>query len=291
MSESLLITAANGRTGRALVSALRGSGHPVRAFIRDIAQWPRLQQLGADDYAVGDLLDDSSIRSALTACHTVVLIGPPMHPEEVATAARFIDAARAVGVRKIVYYSVMHPLRRSVRHHRLKLDAEQLVVESGLPYVIVQPARYMQHLEAIWPTVMATGVHAMPFSTSVLFNLVDLQDLAAATRRVALSSEFDYGTFELAGPEALSQQDMATIISEVTGHAVAARMLDHDAMLAKARAGGASEDRLAQMRIMNEHYDQHGFRGNPQVLQWILGRPAMSFRAYVQRLHDSLLAK
>ena len=36
----------------------------------------------------------------------------------------------------------MHPLRRAVRHHRLKLDAEEALIESGLPYAIVLPMPY-----------------------------------------------------------------------------------------------------------------------------------------------------
>ena len=52
----------------------------------------------------------------------------------------------------------------------------------------------------------------------------------------------------------------------------------------RARAAGASEDRATQMRIMNEHYDRFGFPGNPNVLQWILGRPATTFESYVRRI-------
>jgi hypothetical protein len=51
-----------------------------------------------------------------------------------------------------------------------------------------------------------------------------------------------------------------------------------------ARAKGLPEDRIEQMRIMNAHYDRHGFEGNPHVLESLLGRPATTFAAYVQRL-------
>ena len=57
----------------------------------------------------------------------------------------------------------MHPLLRDIRHHRLKLDTEQDIVESHLNWTIVQPARYMQHLVPIWSRVLEDGVHAMPF--------------------------------------------------------------------------------------------------------------------------------
>lgn len=75
----------------------------------------------------------------------------------------------------------MHPLRRAIRHHRLKLDAEEHLVESGLPYTILQPCRYMQHLLKIWRKVKEENIHAMAFSTKKKFNIVDLKDLAEAS--------------------------------------------------------------------------------------------------------------
>ena len=151
---TILLTAANGRTGRAVLKALAKTGADVKVFIRDERQWPALQQLGAASYALGDMEEASTIDAALASCDSIIHIGPPMHPNEVEITSRFIDAALAHGLSRFVYYSVMHPLRRVVRHHRLKLDAEETLIESGLPCTIVQPIRYMQHLEMIWKKVL-----------------------------------------------------------------------------------------------------------------------------------------
>ena len=51
-----------------------------------------------------------------------------------------------------------------------------------------------------------------------------------------------------------------------------------------ARAAGASDDRVTQMLTMNNHYDQFGFRGNPNILRWLLSRPPNTFENYVKRL-------
>jgi uncharacterized protein YbjT (DUF2867 family) len=210
-----------------------------------------------------------------------------MHPKEVEITESLLEAASRATVGKFVYYSVMHPLRREVRHHRFKLDAEEKVIESGLRYTILQPIRYMQHLDGIWPRVLADRIHAMPFNVDVKFNVVDLSDLADATAKVAVSPDHDFATYELAGPEALSQCDMAEIISEVLGTSVAAEAVAIADMEQRALKAGLSTDRVEQMRIMNEHYDKSGFLGNPNVLNWILGRPLTTFRQYVQRLAKS----
>ena len=281
---TILLTAANGRTGRAVLKALANAGADVKVFVRDEGQWPALKQLGAASFALGDMEDASTIDAAMDSCDGIIHIGPPMHPNEVEITRRFIGAARSRGLSRFVYYSVMHPLRRAVRHHRLKLDAEEELIESGLPYTIVQPIRYMQHLAMIWKKVLDTGVHAMPFNVDLKFNVADLRDLAEATAIAATQPGHLYATYELAGPEALSQRDMAAVISGVLGREIRAEAVSLRQVEKNARAAGASDDRVTQMLTMNEHYDRFGFRGNPNVLRWILGREPNTYENYVKRL-------
>ncbi|MEQ9111053.1 MAG: NmrA family NAD(P)-binding protein [Rhodospirillaceae bacterium] len=280
----VLVTGAHGRTGKPVVKALSAKGASVIAFVRDSAQEAEMTALGASGIAVGDMDDPTTIAPAVAGCDVIVHIGPPMHPDEKTMTSHFIQAAKDAGLSKFVYYSVMHPLRREVRHHSLKLDTEELLIESGMPYSIVQPMRYMQHLEPIWKKVMEEGIHAMPFNTEVKFNVVDLLDLAEATANVTLDDGWLYGTYELAGPEALSQTDMARVIQDVTGKSIKAAQVPISKMQEKARATGASEDRVKQMTIMNEHYDAYGFLGNSRILKLILGRAPTSFADYVARL-------
>jgi uncharacterized protein YbjT (DUF2867 family) len=287
MSGPLLLTGANGRTGRAILKSLVFAKIPVRVFIRDEAQAEELLALGASEYVVGNLEDTASFKHATNGAEKVLHIGPPMYAGEEESSAALIDAARASRVEHFIYYSVMHPLSRAIRHHRLKLEVEERLINSGLTHTIVQPSRYMQHLEPIWSRVTQECVHAMPFNVERKFSVVDLVDLADACAVVASDDRYHFGTYELAGPEALSQQEMAAIISEVIGKRVEARPVSIEEMTAKARAAGANDDRIEQMEIMNRHYDAHGFRSNAVVLECILGRPANSYRSYVRQLVDT----
>lgn len=279
----ILITGANGKTGRAMIRALANAGGQVRAFVRDIGQAEDLRALGAGDIALGDMGDRSSLQAALDGASQILHIGPAMDPNEVEYTDNAIQAAKAADVAQFVYYSVMHPQRREVRHHRLKLEAEEHLIESGLPYTILEPIRYMQHLDPIWSRVVEEGVHAMPFSVDRKFNVADLTDLADAATRVLLEPDHLYATYELAGPEALSQRDMAAIISQVIGRAVRAEAVPLDALERRVRAAGLSDDRVEQMLNMNRHYDQHGFLGNPAILRMLLGREPTTFERYVER--------
>jgi uncharacterized protein YbjT (DUF2867 family) len=280
----ILLSAAGGRTGRALLAAMVARRASVRAFVRKAEQREPLLALGASDVVVGDMLDGDSVRQAAIGCELVVHVGPPMHAQEVQITQSFLNAASDMGAQRFLYYSVMHPFLSDVRHHHLKLQATEMIAAHGLPWSIIEPCRYMQHLEPMWPTVRDTGVHAMPFNIEAQFAVVDLVDLAEATAVVATDEGHEFATYELAGPQNLSQVQMAKIISDVLGRPVRAEALSLDTMATNAAAKGVPPERIEQMRVMNAHYDAHGFRGNPHVLQWLLGRPATRFDAYVQRL-------
>jgi uncharacterized protein YbjT (DUF2867 family) len=279
----VLVSAANGRTGRAIVGALLARGAQVRGLVRKPEHIDKLKAMGAEG-VVGDLEDAASLVAAAQGCDVLVHVGPPMYPREVETTQNMLDAAAAVGAKQFVYYSVMHPLRQDVEHHKLKLITEEHVVESPTPYTIVQPIRYMQHLDPIWGQVKDKGEHAMPFNTHLKFNVVDLADLAEATAITVTEPGHLYATYELAGPEGLSQDDMAAILSEELGRPVKARHISLDELRESSRAKGIAEDRIGRMAKMNAHYDAHGFRGNPNVLSWLLGRKPATYRDYVKRL-------
>lgn len=282
----LLLTGANGRTGRAIIKAMVARDIPVRAFIRDQAQASELEALGVRECAVGDLRDRQSITAAMKGAAKLLHIGPPMHPEEVEITEALLAAAKAEKLEHFIYYSVMHPVRRDVRHHRLKLDAEEKVIESGLNYTIVQPGRYMQHFTPLWPGILEKGVVTMPFSPEQEFSVVDLNDLAEACAIIAASERHYFATYELAGPDLLSHHAIAEMMSTVAGRKVEAAQTSLDALAEKARAAGASEDRITQMIAMNKHYDAYGFRGNGNVLQYLLGRPATRLTSYLKRLNS-----
>ena len=78
---TILLTAANGKTGRAVLKALANRGADVKVFLRDEAQWPALNELGASSFAVGDMEDAATIDAAMESCDGIIHIGPPMHPE------------------------------------------------------------------------------------------------------------------------------------------------------------------------------------------------------------------
>ena len=282
-TKPILVTGASGKTGRRVIAAIAKRGGIVRAFVRRAEVGPELRQGGASDVVVGDLTDSESLKRAVQGAAQVLHICPPMHPQEDVIARNLINLCRDAGVGRFVLYSVLHPILADVPHHDRKLQAERYLVDSGLPFTILQPGRYMQHLVPIWKTVLATGVHSMPFSVTSKFSVADLADLAEASARVMTEPGHDGATYELAGPQALSQDNMAAILSTLLERPIRAEAKPADQMCQEAEASGVPAERIATLVKMNAHYDSHGLVGNPNVLRWMLGRDPNDFTSFVRR--------
>jgi uncharacterized protein YbjT (DUF2867 family) len=283
LTKPILITGASGKTGRRAMTAIAKKGGRVRAFVRRPEAGAELRAAGAAEIAQGDLTDSESLRDALSGVGQVLHICPPMHPKEDTIAATMIDLSRELSIERFVLYSVLHPLLEDVPHHGRKLQAERYLINSGLDYTILQPSRYMQHLLPIWSTVLKTGLHAMPFDTAARFSVVDLADLAEATGRILTEPGHESATYQLAGPVALSQDDMARILTEILARPVRAAAKPLDEFRREAASAGMPAERIETMCMMNAHYSAYGLIGNPNVLRWILGREPTRFQDFVAR--------
>ena len=285
--KQVLVTGANGRTGRRVIDKLLKHGASVRAFVRREEAARDMLAMGVGECLIGNLESEADLYRAVKDVQQLVHICPPMHPLEDRIGKALVSAAASSGVELFVEYSVLHPVIE-VPHHRRKLAVEAALIDSGMPYVILQPARYMQHLNPIWVDVLRDGRHVLPFSTKTLFSLVDLEDLAEAVMRVLTQPHHAYATYQLAGPEQLSMQECAQRLTSLLGRHVEAIERDEGSYRKMVEASGAAPERIQTMLTMNRHYSAHGLAGNSNVLRWLLGREPTLFEDFVTR---ELLAK
>jgi nucleoside-diphosphate-sugar epimerase len=101
--QRVLVTGATGNVGSRVVRELLERGVPVRAFVRDPGK--AAAQLGDHvEPAVGDFGDPGSMKAALDGVDGVFL-ACSNQPRQVEYETRVIDAAREMGVRRIVKLS------------------------------------------------------------------------------------------------------------------------------------------------------------------------------------------
>jgi uncharacterized protein YbjT (DUF2867 family) len=183
-----------------------------------------------------------------------------------------------------VYHSVLHPQTEAMPHHWQKLRVEEHLFESGLAYTILQPAAYMQNVLAGWDSILEQGIYSVPYPVQTRLGMVDVEDVAGAAALVLTQAGHAGAIYELAGPEALTQVQVAAILGQALGRAVRAEELALDAWEQRARASGLGDYQVETLVKMFRYYERYGLWGNPNVLRWLLGRPPTPFAAFVERV-------
>jgi uncharacterized protein YbjT (DUF2867 family) len=206
-----------------------------------------------------------------------------MSPDEVTIGQLVIGEARRAGVEHFVYHSVLHPQTEKMTHHWQKLRVEEMILESGLSFTILQPAPYMQNLLAGWKAVEEDGVLRVPYSVASKFSFIDLEDLAEAAKIVLLEPNHKNAIYELAGPSPMSHMDVADIFSHVLKRGVHVEKEQMKDWRWRAAQSGLSEYTIDNLTRMFEYYDSWGLVGNTNVLKWLLGREPTSLEGFVKR--------
>lgn len=283
----ILVTGAGGKTGKALVKVL-SKVENICAFVHHEEQVSVLKSLGAEKIFVGDMRDDSSIRSAIQGARAAYHVCPNMSPDEVVIGKLMLDEAKKADVEHFVYHSVLHSQTEKMKHHWQKMRVEDMLFESGLPFTILQPAAYMQNLLANLKSILEKGVLRVPYSIHAKFSFVDLKDVAEAAKVILTEPNYENAIYELAGTALMSHADVAEVFSQILKRDV--RAVKEDGEDWKRHTKGMSDYAIENLIRMFKYYDQWGLTGNPNVLRWILKREPTSLETFIDGImkeHDA----
>lgn len=281
---TILITGASGAVGTPTIRHLVKRGAKIRALTSKESSAANLKSLGVAETVIGDLTSDADIKRAVVGVESVMHIPPRFREDEAEIGLRVLGAAKAAKVGHFVFCSVFHPQMRDLDHHYNKLLVEEAVIDSGLPFTILQPASFMQNLRVEWPAIKEKGVYLRAYSAQQKMALIDTDDLGEAAARALTEPQYRGGVFELCGPDRLTNDEMAAIITEEWGKPVRADKQSLEDWKVWAVGRGWKPWSIDAYMKMCRHYDAHGYAGgNPVVLSAILGRAPGGYRAFVKR--------
>lgn len=285
----ILITGANGQTGRAIIKALLSKGERIRAFVHTTEQIQEIKSLGEIEVFAGDMMNQKAVDEALIGISTVYHICSAVNPNEVEIGQMVINAARKARVEHFVYHSVLHSVLQDMPHHQKKLKVEELIVNSGIPYTIIQPAVFMQNILESWKSLSEKGIFQQKFFTTqeTRMCMVDLEDLAEAVSIILTNTGYTGATYELCGPENLSLSDILAVMELHFGLEIKVETPQDEMFAAQLKKHGVGDYKVNTLLKMFQHYNEHGFVGNPNVLTWILGRKPNDFSSFILRTIQS----
>ncbi|NNC12224.1 NAD(P)H-binding protein [Planctomonas sp. JC2975] len=256
----VLVTGGAGTLGTMVVDRLRDRGRTVRVVSRR-GSGPR------DDveYVAGDLETGSGVADAVAGVDTIIhCAGSQKGDGE--KARRLVEAARAAGIRHLVYISVAGadriPVHSKTDHAMFeyfaqKREGELVIEKSGIPFTTLRATQFFELVLPVAESVAKLPVVPLPKKLRV-------QPIAAnevAGRLVALAEGAPAGYVpELGGPRVYTSHELVReylrsegrhrLIMSVGLPGGAAKAVLHDAIISKGAERGTAtwEEFLAHRR-------------------------------------------
>jgi uncharacterized protein YbjT (DUF2867 family) len=302
-NDILLITAAGGKQARELLKHVAPKWKRLRLNVSSNASKERLQKQYPDAKVyTNDVSDPHACMELLQGVSACYMVTPGFHPHETECGYNLIDAAlenaQSGGPFKhMLHSSVLHSLLRALTNHDGKRLVEEYLVESGLPYTIIQPTHVMETVSISALNDQQNPVLPRFWDPNIPFSFVTTRDIGEAAANILLQREKHfYATYQLVStPQPLSYVQAGEIISEEMGKKVRLerRSLEEgvEVMIAGV-TGGKAEDAswvsrqgLGRMLL---HYNDRGLVGNSNVLEMLLGRKATGYREWVRLMLEEL---
>ncbi len=228
MAESrVLVAGANGQLGSVIVRKLAAVGVPVCAVGRNAQKLETLRAPGVEVVPV-DLMNLAALTEACRGVGQIVStannnLGKGVtSPTKIDLTAHqnLCAAARNTAARRILYVSARGIAQDSpVDVFRIKWYIEDAIRRSGVPYVILRPAAFMD----VWVDhVIADPIRKKGIATifgpgTAPANYIAVDDVAEFVVKILAREEVVNEVVEIGGPSTMSMNDLTTLVEKQLG--------------------------------------------------------------------------
>ena len=236
---TLFIGGAGGKLGRRVIDLLRQRGHAGR-IIAGTRDPEKLGPLEGVEVRHADYTDPAGLESALGGVDRFLIISTDQIGTRLANHLNAVAAARAAGVKELVYTSMPAPEAPSaISFAPEHLGTEQAIKASGLRYTILRMSWYTENLLGTLPGVLARGQWYTSAGDGRV-SYVSREDCARAAAGALLRPAADR-TYTVTGPAALTTREIAAEASRLAGRPIAVVDVGDEQLAAGARAAGVPD--------------------------------------------------
>jgi uncharacterized protein YbjT (DUF2867 family) len=281
----ILITGASGTVGSAVLQEMRKTGKLFKAMYRT-EQDAKKAPAGTES-VIADFADKSSLNKALAGVTTVFLVCSPI-PQLAELESTVIDACAVNGVQHVVLNSALGAGDYQKSFPSWHRKVEDKLRNSGLSYTILRPNGFFQNIVAYnSPTIRTQGAFYAGMGTAKT-SLLDVRDVAAAAAKVLVSPADHSGkTYELMGPEALSNGEIAERISRITGRNVKYVDIPEEAQRKSMLDAGMPEWQVSALLDLQAYYLAGKCAAVTDVLPNLLGRAPITVDQFLNENKES----
>jgi uncharacterized protein YbjT (DUF2867 family) len=259
----IIVTTPTGDIGHQVLERLVDGDEPVRVIARDPARLPAAVH-EATEVVKGSHGDSEVLDQALAGADSVFWVVPPDHTITSARA-HYLDftrpACEAFGRHRVERVVVVSALGRGVPGEAglvsASLEMVDLIAASGVSYRALTMPSFMDNFLRQVDSLRDQGVFFAPMSGSLKAPHCATCDIAAAATQLLLDHSWSgQAEVPVLGPEDLSFDQMAEILSDVLGRPVRFQQVPIEAFKAQLREHGASEglvDGMAEMFVAKDN--------------------------------------
>ncbi|WP_217255067.1 NAD(P)H-binding protein [Streptomyces sp. AC602_WCS936] len=269
-----LVVGATGTTGSRTVARLTAAGHRVRAASRRATPVPGAEPVPFDWY------DSATHPAALRGADRVYLVPPVGDADPAATVLPFLRQAQAAGVRRAVLLGSSAVGEGGPAVGEVYGPVRELFEQ----WAVLRPSWFMQNFTG-------THVHARSIREDGAIRtatgagrtgFVDADDIAAVAFHALTDERAPCTDLVLTGPEALSHDDIAAVMTDVTGRPVVHHRLTHEEMTERLTAVVPPEF-AAMLAGLDRSIAEGAEDRVTDTVRRVTGRAPRGFRAHVEQ--------
>jgi uncharacterized protein YbjT (DUF2867 family) len=209
-------------------------------------------------------------------------------PQLVELECNAIEACVASGVRHVVLNSALgaedYPKSFPAWHRQV----EDRLKSSGLGYTIVRPNGFMQNILAYnAPSIRAQGAFYSAMGAART-SFIDVRDIARVVATALINpARHANQTYELNGPESISNAELAERISRVAGRPVQHVDISENDQRKAMQGMGMPEWQVTALLDLQRYYTSGKGGEVTDVLPRLLGHPARTVDQFLEEFKDS----
>ena len=279
------ITGASGQLARLTIEALLERGVDPASLVLVTRSPDAIADVAAKGATVrpGDFDQPDGLPEAFAGIEKLLLISASDIGRRIPQHQAAIDAAKAAGVRHVAYTSLSNPVAENpapvTPEH---LATENALRESGMAWTFLRNNIYAEFQATGAAQAAASGQHVTNKGDGRTA-YVSRADCAAAAAAVLATDGHEGQAYDITGPDAVTEDTLAAITSEITGKPIEVVKVDDAALIAGLVEHAGLPEAVAQIVADFGRATREGYLAEvTDTVQRLTGRAPRPLREVLQ---------
>ncbi|MBV9082497.1 MAG: SDR family oxidoreductase [Acidobacteriaceae bacterium] len=281
----ILITGASGNVGKEVLKQIAQTGAQVRAAFQSPQ---KASAPPAVDIAIVDFNRPETLRNALKDVDHVFLVGPPTE-QLPALERKAVDVFAQANIEHLVKLSAMGG--REATFPRQHAESEDYIRSSGVPYTFLRPNGFMQNMVNYNAPTITTQDAFYGSEGDGRVSQIDIRDVAAVAVKTLTEAGHVGKTYTLTGPEALTNTEVAQILSRELGREIRYVNLPPEQLKQALLSAGLPEWNADALLDLQRLYREGKAATVTRDVEQLLGREPINYKQFARDYRDAFQAR